>query len=117
MNESISTGFLRKLDSSDVLLVVTLLVLAWTLATAVRWALRHAAEKARPGLRLSILRVIPIARLSIGVGALVVIVPILVEPSFQNVVALLASVSLALAFVLKDYARSEERRVGKECRL
>ena len=34
------------------------------------------------------------------------IVPILVEPSFQNVVALLASAGLAIAFVLKDYASS-----------
>ena len=106
MNEEIGTGFLRKLDSADVLLVAAVLVLAWALATAVRWALRRAAEGARPGLRLPVLRVIPVARLSIGVGALVVIVPILVEPSFQNVVALLASVSLALAFVLKDYASS-----------
>lgn len=107
MNEGIGTlGFLRKLDSSDLMLVVAVLVLAWVLAAAVRWTLRHAAEKVRPRLRLSILRVVPVARLFIGVGALVVIVPILVEPSFQNVVTLLASVGLAIAFVLKDYASS-----------
>ena len=107
MNEGIGTlGFLRKFDSSDLMLVMAVLVLAWVLAAAVRWILRHAAEKVRPRLRLLILRVVPIARLFIGVGALVVIVPILVEPSFQNVVALLASVGLAIAFVLKDYASS-----------
>ena len=76
------------------------------LAAAVRWVLHNAAEKSPPRLRLSILRVIPVARLFIGVGALVVIVPVLVEPSFQNVVALLASAGLALAFALKDYASS-----------
>lgn len=59
-----------------------------------------------PRLRLPILRVVPIARLIVGVGAAVVVVPIVVEPSFQNVVALVASVSLAVAFVLKDYASS-----------
>ena len=107
MNEGISTlGFLRKLDWSDILLVVAVLVLAWVLAAVVRWALRRAAEKVWPRLRLSILRVVPVARLAIGVGALVVIVPILIEPSFQNVVALLASAGLALAFALKDYASS-----------
>lgn len=107
MVENIGTvGFLRELGSSDVMLVVAVLVLAWVLAAAVRWALNRAAEKVRPRLRLPILRVVPVARLSIGVGALVVIVPILVEPSFQNVVALLASISLAIAFVLKDYASS-----------
>ncbi|MGH2359109.1 MAG: mechanosensitive ion channel family protein [bacterium] len=107
MTEDTGTlGFLRKLDSSDVLLVVAMVLLAWLLAAAVRWALRHAAERVWPRLRLPILRVVPLARLVIGIGALIVIVPIVVEPSFQNVVALLASVGLALAFALKDYASS-----------
>lgn len=34
------------------------------------------------------------------------IVPILVQPTFQSVVALLASLGLALAFALKDYGNS-----------
>ena len=38
--------------------------------------------------------------------AIRVIVPILIEPTFPNVVAIVASMSLALAFVLKDYASS-----------
>ena len=107
MSEGVSTlGFLRKLDSPDLILVVAVLVLAWALAAAVRWLLRTIAERSWPRMRLSILRVIPLARLSISIGALVLIVPILVEPSFQNVVALLASAGLAIAFVLKDYASS-----------
>lgn len=99
-------GILRNLESDDVVRVVGVLVVAWLLASAVRWLLRHAAERAPMRLRLPVLRTIPILRLGIGIGAFVVIVPILVEPSFQNVVAIVASVSLALAFVLKDYASS-----------
>jgi small conductance mechanosensitive channel len=72
----------------------------------VRWGLRPVAELAPLRLRLPILRVIPILRLSVGIAAFAVIVPILVEPTFRNVVAIVASVSLALAFVLKDYASS-----------
>src|SRR5882672_3097537 len=99
-------GILRNLDSYDVVLVVGVLVLAWLLASAVRWVLRNAAERSPARLRLPILRVIPILRLCIGVGAFVVIVPIIVEPTFQNVVTIVASVGLALAFVFKDYASS-----------
>ena len=107
MNEGTGTlGFLRKLDSSDVLLIIAIVVVAWLAAAAVRWALNRAAENAPSRLRLLILRVVPLARLVIGIGALIVIVPIVVEPSFQNVVALLASMGLALAFALKDYASS-----------
>ena len=96
----------RNLEFLDVVLVAGVLVLAWLLASAVRWVLRRSAEGAPARLRLLILRLIPLLRLCIGVGALVVIVPIIVEPSFQNMFAIVASVSLALAFVLKDYASS-----------
>ena len=107
MKEEIgSLKILRHLDGHDLLVIVAVLLLAWLLAAAVRWALRHAAENVRPSLRLSILRVVPLARLFIGLTALVVIVPIVVEPSFQNVVTLLAGVGLALAFALKEYASS-----------
>lgn len=48
----------------------------------------------------------PITRLLIGVAALIVIVPIFVEPTFSNAVAVVTSVGLALAFALKDYGSS-----------
>ena len=99
-------GFLRMLTWQHVLLVLAVILLARLLSFVVRWVLRHAAEKAPPRLRLSILRVMPIARLLIGVGAVVVVVPILVEPTLGNVVALVASVGLVLAFALKDYGSS-----------
>jgi len=101
-----SLGILRNLESSDLALVAGAVVLAWLLASAIRWVLRRVAEWAPLRLRLPILRMIPLLRLVVGIGALVVIVPILVEPTFQNVVAIVASVGLALAFVLKDYASS-----------
>jgi small conductance mechanosensitive channel len=105
MNEHASSlAILRNLESTDIVLVASALALAWLLARAVRWALRSVAEAAPMRMRLPILRVIPLLRLGVAIGALVVIVPILVEPSLQNVVAIVASVSLTFAFVLKDYA-------------
>src|SRR5258707_856290 len=101
-----SLGILRSVESSCPLLVAAAVVLAWLVASAIRWVLRRVAEWAPLRLRLPILRMIPLLRLVVGIGALVVIVPILIEPTFQNVVAIVASVGLALAFVLKDYASS-----------
>ena len=37
-------------------------------------------------------------------GAVAAVVPLLIEPKFQNVIALVASVGVALAFAFKDYA-------------
>lgn len=97
---------LRDLESNDLVLVASVLVVAWLFASTARWVLRSVAERAPQRLRLPVLRLIPLLRLAIGIAAFVVIVPILVEPTFRNVVAIIATVSLALAFALKDYASS-----------
>ena len=101
-----SLKILRNLETYDFALVAGVFILAWLLASAVRWVLRRSAERAPARRRLQILRLIPVLRLCIGVGALVIVVPILVEPSLRNVVTIVASLSLALAYVLKDYASS-----------
>ena len=107
MNGSLNAwSILRKLSWQDALLVLGVLILARFLTLILRWLTHRLAEKAPPRLRLSILRALPILRLLIGIGAVVVIVPILVEPTFQNVVTLVASVGLTLAFALKDYGSS-----------
>ena len=87
-------------------LVAGVLVSAWLIAAVVRWVIRRGAEKAPARLRLFILRFLPISRLAIGIGAVVVIVPLLIEPKFYNVIALLASIGFALAFALKEYGSS-----------
>lgn len=107
MNDSAGNlGILKNIDSNEAVLIVSVLVGAWLLASAVRWVLRGVAEHAPQRLRLPILRVIPILRLCIGVGAFVVLVRIVVEPTFQNLLAIVASIGLALTFVFKDYASS-----------
>jgi len=99
-------GFLRPLTWQHVLMVLAVLLAAKLLSTGVRWLLGRWAEQARPRLRLSILRLIPLTRLVLGTVAVAVAVPILVEPTLRNVVTLVASVGLGLAFGLKDYGSS-----------
>ncbi len=96
----------RPLSWQDTLTVLAVLLLASLLASIFRRIARRLAEQAPSRLRLSILRIIPIARFLIGIGAVAMIVPILVEPTFQDVVTLLVSVGLAVAFALKEYASS-----------
>jgi len=88
MNEHTGNlGILRSLESNEFVLVVGVVVLAWLLASVVRWVLRRLAERAPLHLRLPILRLIPLLRLGVGIAALAVIVPILIEPTFQNIAA------------------------------
>jgi len=107
MHESLNAwGLMRRLTWQDVLLVLAVLLLARLLVLLVRWTVQRTAEKMPPHLRLAILRVAPLTRLLIDVAAIAIVVPILVEPTFQNIVALLASIGLVLAFALKDYGSS-----------
>lgn len=97
---------LRKLDTSDLLNIVGIAVAAWLLAASARWLMRWVAESLSPKFRLPILRFIPLARLAVFMTAVVMVVPIVIEPSLRNVIAMLAGVGLMIAFVLKDYASS-----------
>src|SRR5712692_8713277 len=107
MSDDPSTwGFLRRLTWDHVLLALAVLLASRLVWGVVQFLLRKAAERVRPRLRLSILRLMPIAHLLTGVAAVLIIVPILVEPTLRNVAALLASVALALAFAAKDYGSS-----------
>lgn len=107
MSNSVNVlGFLRKLTWEHIVIILAVLVLARVLVILVRWAVRQTAERASPRLRLTILRAPPILRLLIDLASIAIIVPILVEPTFQNVVALAAAVFLALAYALKDYVSS-----------
>src|SRR5258708_32837437 len=107
MNHSLSAWeHLEKLVWRDVLIVGAILLLTRLLVLAMQGQLRHAAEKARPHRRLTILRIVPIARLLIRAAAILIIVPLLVEPTLRNILALSAGLGLVLAYTLKDYGRS-----------
>lgn len=99
-------GFLRELTWSHILVVVAVLIGCWLLVWAVRAIVRRVAEGAPSHQRLLILRIAPIVRLLVWIAGIVIIVPLLVEPTFEDIVALIAAVSLALAFGLKDYVSS-----------
>ncbi len=107
MNDSLSAwGHMERLVWRDVLVVAAVLLSARLLILAMQWKLRNAAEKVEPERRLTILRIVPIARLLIRAAAILAIVPLLVEPTVPNILALSAGLGLALAYTLKDYGSS-----------
>lgn len=96
-------SFLQPLTWSHALLVLVILAGCQLLVLAVRKAVRHTASLGSARRRLLVLRMAPIARLVIWVTGIVLIVPLLVSPTIEDVVALIATISLTLAFALKDY--------------
>ncbi len=101
-----ATKILNRLELFDVFLIVALLAGARLASFLLRWVIRHLAESAPLRWRLAILKLMPMARLLVVGAAVAIIVPIVIQPTFQNVVTLVAAVGLALAFALKDFASS-----------
>ena len=106
MNNALAMGFVRTITWRTGLQIGAVLGAAWLLAAVLRGLVRVVAERAPPRFRLPILRFRPIVRLLVVMGAVLVLVPMLIEPSLSNVVELAAAVGVALAFALKDYVSS-----------
>ena len=99
-------ALLARLEWRHVLLIVAILIGARILAGAVTHGFTDLSERVPAGWRLRVLRFMPVTRFLVAVAAIALILPLLIQPTTQSVLALLASVGLALAFVLKDYGSS-----------
>ena len=109
-----SFDLLRHLTWQDVFIVFAVLILASFIVVITRWATRNAAEKVPPRYRMAVLRAKPIIRLVISIITLAVVIQILIEPSFNNLIILFSSVALVVGFAFKDY---EGRAMGSLIRI
>jgi small conductance mechanosensitive channel len=99
-------GILSRLEWRHLLLIVGVLVAARLLTAAAAWGFGRLADAVHGRWRLAVLFWQPLVRLGILLGAAALIVPLLIQPTVQNLLALLAAGGLALAFALKDYGTS-----------
>ncbi|MFZ7111529.1 MAG: mechanosensitive ion channel family protein [Desulfatiglandales bacterium] len=99
-------NLLKVLDRETILELVVIVAVAAVLIIAIQRLLPPLADRLHGKKRLDLLAVIPLVRLLLISTALVMIVPLLIEPSMQNMVALLGTVGLAVGFALKDYVSS-----------
>lgn len=97
---------LREASEIPWLRIATIVVAAWLLVRLLTWALPRAAEALPAGVRVRLLPLVPALRLAITVIAILWIVPLVISPTPQNLVAVLGALGIALGFALKDYASS-----------
>lgn len=83
-----------------------LVVLASVVIMLVQNLVPRVAQKLGGKARLYLLASVPLVRLLVIVVTIVLVVPILVEPSFENMIAIFGALALALGFAFKDYANS-----------
>jgi small-conductance mechanosensitive channel len=89
------------------LLHIALIVLSTALVIMITQRLLPWLAERLPGnQRPYVLATVPVLRLLAIVVAVVLITPLLVEPTVENVIALVGALSIMLGFALKDYASS-----------
>ena len=106
MNTQNLANLLTDLSTGVLLDLALVLVVATGLILVVQKALPWLANRLRGRRRHWLLAMVPLLRLLIIIGAFLWTVPMVIEPSLQNMVAVLGSLGLALGFALKDYASS-----------
>lgn len=96
----------RDFQQIDFLRIFLIILVAWLSIKVVTRLLPWLADRLTSRLRLYILPSVPVLRLLILIIAVVAIVPLIIQPTFQNLVAFMGALALALGFALKDYASS-----------
>lgn len=82
------------------IIVVTTILLIIVVQRILTWLANHLPGRKR----LFVFSIAPYFRLVVILVAVAMAFPLLIEPSLQNMVAILGSLGLALGFALKDYA-------------
>ncbi len=107
MNEDLpGTQIFREIDLITALEIAAIPIVATILILVIQRALNWLGQRLYGQRRLTLLALVPLLRLLIGISAIILIVPLVIETSLQNMVAVLGTVGIALGFALKDYASS-----------
>jgi small conductance mechanosensitive channel len=96
----------KSINGQVIFKVVLIIVGAWLLIVLSQRFLKFVAEKLAGHRRHFVLALVSVLRLVIIFAAIVLIVPIIVEPSFENLFALMGALGIVLGFAFKDYISS-----------
>jgi len=86
--------------------IIFIIAGAWLLIRLTEWLAFYLAKRLGGRFRLYLLPSVPVLRLFILILAVYFIVPLVVEPTFQNLVAILGATAVAVGFAVKDYVSS-----------
>jgi small-conductance mechanosensitive channel len=96
----------KSLEQISFVRILFVIAVAWILVRVMQWLIPWIANRMPGRLRLYVLPLEPILRLLIIVVAGILIVPMVVEPTPQNLIAILGAAGLAVGFAFKDYVSS-----------
>lgn len=96
----------KALDSTTLVELSLIIIGTTLLIIASQKLLPWIANRLHGNPRFFLLAMVPLLRLTLIISAILLSVPRIIEPSIQNMVAVLGSLGFAIGFALKDYAGS-----------
>jgi len=102
--DQLFVDLLAEFNMFRIIKILGVIVAAWAAIFALERVFPWLAEKAPGRKRLMILSTVPVLRLLIMFMAVVTVIPMIIKPSVQNLVAVFGAVGLAVGFAFKDYA-------------
>ncbi len=94
---------LREWHGPEYARILIIIVSAWLVYQAVKHLVRLVGGLFRPHERFHTLPWIPLLRLGIVICALTLIMPVVIDPTRENMLALFGATAFALGFAIKDY--------------
>lgn len=101
-----ATQVIKNLDEINFLVIAAIVVGAWLSIVASERLLPWLAERVPSRIRLHLLRLVPVLRLIILAIAFAQLLPQVITPTPENLIALFGALGLAIGFALKEYASS-----------
>lgn len=99
-------GIMSSLNAAAIMHALLIVAVAIALTMLSQWLLPRLAERFTGKLRLYLFAAAPVVRLIIIVASILLIIPVLIQPTFRNLVAVFGALGLALGFAFKDYVNS-----------
>jgi len=96
----------NRLDQINFAQIAILVGLAWVSILLLERLIPRLAKRLPSRLRMYLLPSIPVFRLAILIITLAMIVPMVIQTSLQNLIAILGFTAVALGFAFKDYISS-----------
>lgn len=109
IKESISeaaSGIFLPLEQIDLISIGIVVFAAWLIVFLGQRVLTWIAEKLSGRLRLYTLSSVSVLRMLVIITSIALLIPRLIEPTFENLIAMMSAAGLALGFALKDYVSS-----------
>lgn len=86
--------------------IFLILVCTWALIALIRRLFPFVADRSPTRVRLYVLGAVPILRLVLLALAAVLVIPLIINPTMQNLVVIFGAAGVAIGFAFKDYVSS-----------